>query len=1177
MRRITFLILLLITTLNSFSQEVITCVNDSIKLKTKNYQFGVIEWEKSIDGENWEKIENELDTTYVFKTDITAYYRAVNKLPNCEPKYSGATLVQRPPKANAGFDRLINDDNLFLSGNTEPNSTGIWEIYEGTNGSFEDNTKADTRFTATTGDYKLIWTLQNSCGVSKDTVLVSIAENQYYDKIVIVDETDQVLSTQQEIENGNYTILFSDPVPQIDTETILVGTTERGYLRRVESVNQTDNTFIMTTSQGKLEDILLDGGFDLAKITSLDTLLTSSKSKYKKLSKRPTRKEILQNKNLQKGVHYFIVEENVKSLENNAKLYKNDNDEKNTTLSFNLNGNLVDTDELTINLNGNLTFTPNAFAEYNKKPLWPKFAAGFNNAKLINEFTFNLTSNTNHNLLDKEFSLFNYIKVAYILVGGVPVLVTTDIDFEGKISAEASTSLVFQHTFTNAITANAEISYNIGSGWDKEFGIDVKNNFENNLEISGSVVQKLEIGPKISFKVYDVIGPYAAFKLTEKFKLCAKSTNSNPFNWNGDFDIGSKITAGINAKVLGKDLFDFSDTKERNGLYKLRFPYKLEYFLGNNQQYNIGEPLEHEPTVFISNNKGKGVANVPVKFEVDPNTTDTVSEVYVLTDAAGYARTTWTINSDNSSILRAKVVDCDDKNIGNSPYIFRATEKKVFDCSTTSLSLNYKIDNNILTPIALRGLAPYTYSLDNTTYSSEKPEITLIDNNTYTLFVKDNNECIASISYIHKAFDCNNSNLTIQTSIYGRNIVANVTGGNPPYEYSIDNGISYSFNNTFNNLENKSYEIKVKDANGCTNETSTLINTNQELSAYFEYENNNGLVTFNNLSTGAETYAWDFGDGKNSTAKNPVHFYPTNGDYEVKLTLTDPSNNSNEITINITINHNKKTFQGGITFSSQQEIDDFGENNYEIINGNITIKETIENDIKNFSGLETISNINGFIKIENNKGLSDVSGLYNIKSVDYLTIDNNPSILSINGFHDLVATNGFILIRQNDNLETLEIVNKTSKRQFGLSILGNLKLKSINVFKNTISFNSGINIRTSTLETISLSGFDNLETVEGYLRIRLMENLASIDGFSKLRNVNGDFDLNQLKIPNLDNFRSLKNLSGAITFTNNKELSNFCGINDVFNTDFNLNGNIFQILGNAYNPSLNDLINNKCK
>lgn len=43
-------------------------------------------------------------------------------------------------------------------------------------------------------------------------------------------------------------------------------------------------------------------------------------------------------------------------------------------------------------------------------------------------------------------------------------------------------------------------------------------------------------------------------------------------------------------------------------------------------------------------------------------------------------------------------------------------------------------------------------------------------------------------------------------------------------------------------------------------------------------------VTFTNLSTGAATYLWQFGDGGNSTLVSPVHTYGTNGNYDVSLT-----------------------------------------------------------------------------------------------------------------------------------------------------------------------------------------------------------------------------------------------------------------------------------------------------
>jgi hypothetical protein len=42
-------------------------------------------------------------------------------------------------------------------------------------------------------------------------------------------------------------------------------------------------------------------------------------------------------------------------------------------------------------------------------------------------------------------------------------------------------------------------------------------------------------------------------------------------------------------------------------------------------------------------------------------------------------------------------------------------------------------------------------------------------------------------------------------------------------------------------------------------------------------------VTFDNQSTGADGYAWDFGDGSGSNAVSPVHTYANSGIYTVTL------------------------------------------------------------------------------------------------------------------------------------------------------------------------------------------------------------------------------------------------------------------------------------------------------
>ena len=58
-------------------------------------------------------------------------------------------------------------------------------------------------------------------------------------------------------------------------------------------------------------------------------------------------------------------------------------------------------------------------------------------------------------------------------------------------------------------------------------------------------------------------------------------------------------------------------------------------------------------------------------------------------------------------------------------------------------------------------------------------------------------------------------------------------------------------------------------------------------------------VNFTDQSTNATSFLWDFGDGTNSTAQNPIHTYRTIGSYTVSLTVTNAQgSNSNIIIIN---------------------------------------------------------------------------------------------------------------------------------------------------------------------------------------------------------------------------------------------------------------------------------------
>lgn len=85
-------------------------------------------------------------------------------------------------------------------------------------------------------------------------------------------------------------------------------------------------------------------------------------------------------------------------------------------------------------------------------------------------------------------------------------------------------------------------------------------------------------------------------------------------------------------------------------------------------------------------------------------------------------------------------------------------------------------------------------------------------------------------------------------------------------------------------------QLIIQTANGCIDSISQVITVHPNPIAGILPSNDtvcvNENIIFSNNSTGAVSYAWDFGDGNTSTAINPSHSYGNSGTYTVQLIAT---------------------------------------------------------------------------------------------------------------------------------------------------------------------------------------------------------------------------------------------------------------------------------------------------
>lgn len=178
------------------------------------------------------------------------------------------------------------------------------------------------------------------------------------------------------------------------------------------------------------------------------------------------------------------------------------------------------------------------------------------------------------------------------------------------------------------------------------------------------------------------------------------------------------------------------------------------------------------------------------------------------------------------------------------------------------------------------GTAPFQYNFNNLGLSSSS-NYTNLSAGDYPLIVQDNLGCSFSTTITISTTQAGPT--AIQTTISNENCnqqngsvsLGNVTGGNAPYNFDFNN-LGFSSTQNFTNLSAGTYDLMVKDNNGCTFETTVIIGENQGPTAIAISASNeicgqgNAVVNLGTITGGIAPYQYNFNNlGYSSTFSYP--------------------------------------------------------------------------------------------------------------------------------------------------------------------------------------------------------------------------------------------------------------------------------------------------------------------
>lgn len=261
-------------------------------------------------------------------------------------------------------------------------------------------------------------------------------------------------------------------------------------------------------------------------------------------------------------------------------------------------------------------------------------------------------------------------------------------------------------------------------------------------------------------------------------------------------------------------------------------------------------------------------------------------------------------------------------------------------------------------------------------------------------------------------------------------------------------------------------------------------------------------------------------------------------------------------------------FNGDVFLSTQQEVDDFGANNYTEIVGELTINGN-SGDITSLTSLTSITKVKS-LSVGDNWYLVSLDGLNNLSSItENLGISGNDGLINVDELSNLSSIGGRVSIGINESLTNIDGLRNITTIGGDLSISGRA-LENVNGLSSITSIGGDFHFSSNDLIT-NIDSLQNLTTINGTLNIAANESLTNLDGLSNLTFIGNNLHLGTSSITNINGLSNLTTIAGyRIKIIGNMYLENLDGLNSnlTFGNDDNHDYPEIEI---HYNDSLTNI------